>query len=234
MIERMWQRHKRQTLLIVSGLIPILLTLADRGLTVSLTYTFFVIAYFLRRQLSFPWRTRFGFALLALLLSLLVLEGTSWLSNFLVCNPDPALLHPQLLKDMAKAIFFYGGAIAGWYVVSNLYSFNLKEIFLLQGIYGALIEQKGEPLNYALAHPVTGSFVLLLIVAIYASPIATAYLFTNPQPARPRADSTLVRYAITIIAIFVGMLILSWAGDIILDAIKINFNTKPICLYPLY
>ncbi|MCL5098853.1 MAG: hypothetical protein M1608_15235, partial [Candidatus Omnitrophica bacterium] len=108
-------RNIFKLLFAVSGLIPLLGLFSSPPITTLLIYTFFVLVYFLKpylkiTSLKIPGTPFLKYALLIVLFGLVV-ECLAWYENYLARNPNPALLHPQLIPDLLLAIGFYAGMV---------------------------------------------------------------------------------------------------------------------------
>jgi hypothetical protein len=132
--------------LIFLAFLPIVNLLNTPVDTMLLIVTIFIVVYLLRAHLTLPFIQNFSkrylLIVLCIIASGLIAEVLAWTSEYLAKSVSPALLHPQLFPDLIMGIGFYGSWALVWTVILNKYKFHLKEVFILQGLYGVLIEQQ--------------------------------------------------------------------------------------------
>lgn len=121
----------RLKLLAASALVPFLGLLEQPPDVTLLIYSAFVGVQLARRSVtSDPSRSIASTSLVlvgAFVAAGLLVEVLSWLGEYLRCTPDPALLHPQLVPDLALAVGFYGAWAIGWALTLARFHFTLPQ-----------------------------------------------------------------------------------------------------------
>lgn len=179
--------------LLVSGFVPILLTIF-RGDTTLLIYSVFVAVYFAQPRVDLfrgsGRRRPLGIAL-AVLVCGWTAELCAWSSNYIEAAQRPALLSPQLLPDLFLAVGFYGGWALAWILATKRYEFSLRDAFVATGVMGIFVEQEG---NVAvsiyrgfLTDPMLGVLLGIYVFTVYGSIIGTAHtlaVFDGPKKGK--------------------------------------------------
>ena len=161
------RRRAIRSLFVLSGLLPILALLNPQPDPTPLIYSIFVLTYVIRRRsASISEEARastwsFGLAIVGY-------------GNFVKCAPQPALMHPQLLPDLALGIAFYGGWAIAWVVLLRYFSFSLRQVFCAQGAFGVLIEQRGAIFLSGLAVMPFGLVLWTYVFLVYGSVVGIA------------------------------------------------------------
>jgi hypothetical protein len=138
-------------------------------------YTLFVLAYFLRHRLTIA-RVTFACFFFAMFISTLLLEILAWLDNYFSAAPDPILFHNQLFPDLLIAVGFYLSWTLAWWLVLRRYRFGVREVFLVNGLYGVLIENQGVALLAGLQALPLGAVLWLYVLVAYGATAALAFL----------------------------------------------------------
>ena len=112
------------------------------------------------------------------------LEVLAWLGSYLISDPRPFLMHPQLGPDLLLATGFYGGMALGWVTLLIGWEFSVRAAFITVGVWGLLIEQQGNAVLALVDALSTTPFQALVLAmqvfAVYGAIGGTAYLFASP------------------------------------------------------
>lgn len=192
--------------LILSGLFPLLGLLGTPPDTTLLIYTSFVLLLWLRPFIvpwirHIPWPPAVKFIMLGVLSGLLT-ETLAWIGEFLAHNPEPALLHPQLIPDLILAVGMYAGWTAAWAVITRFYRVSVTAVFLTTGFFGVVVEQDGAMLQASLQimvdDPLEGLFWLIYVFLVYGSFMGIAYLLVEGEFPQPITRLHWLRYPLAL------------------------------------
>lgn len=171
-------------LLGASALLPVAPLLATPPDPMLLIYSIFVVAWFGRRHVAAIARRvplpRWMHALLATLLAGALTESLAWLASFLARDPQPALLHPQLAYDLLLSPGIYSAWALAWMAAGHRYAYSLSHVFILQGIFGVLMEQQGAVFLQGIAGLPAGVLLWLYVFVVYGSAMGLAVLLWPP------------------------------------------------------
>lgn len=171
-------------LLGVSGLVPVAGALGSPPDPMLLIYSIFVAAWFVRKPIaSLAARVPLPRWVHGLLVTALVgglTESLAWLGNFLAREPHPALLHPQLAYDLLLSPGIYSAWALAWMAAGYRYAYTLSHVFILQGVFGVLIEQQGAVFLQGFATLPTGALLWLYVFVVYGSAMGLAVLLWPP------------------------------------------------------
>lgn len=110
----------------------------------------------------------------------LVFECIFWTIHYLNKTPNPPLLHPQFIPDLLLAIGFYGSFGLVWSFLLKRFHYSCKEVFVLQGLFGVFLEQKGAVFVQGLATFPIGTLLWLFVFLVYGSLIAIPFQIAKP------------------------------------------------------
>ncbi len=116
------------------------------------------------------------------------------LNNVGVPTAQKTLLHPNLAMDLLLGLFHYGMFTIAWYFILQKRCFSKKAVFILSGIFGLIITEKGLILGNVLFHPLSGFFLAFFGMGVYGIFPLCAYLLTEerfPERPTPRAREYL-------------------------------------------
>lgn len=91
------------------------------------------------------------------------------------------LLHPDPLKDIFMAFFYYGLFMLTWYLLLRKIRFSKKAVFLVSGVFGILSEQGGAIAQGIIASPVSGGAIAFLVMSVYGIFPLLAYTLTKER-----------------------------------------------------
>jgi hypothetical protein len=216
--------------LALSGVLA--LALVGLNMTVLLPYAVLVLAYFR------GWRLpQVASPAVQLLLSMslcsFLLEFCAWLGSYIDNDPDPKLLHPQLLPDLILAIGFYLSWWLTWWLALRTFHFTALEVFVTGGMYGVLIEQQGAVFLAGLKSFPAGLAIWLLVFVAYGSTMALAAYLVRGSFQSNR-DHWL-KYPLAWVGLFVSIVATCYLWELALDAIEIVPPKKlPMREHPLW
>jgi hypothetical protein len=169
----------------LSGIIALPFAIVPNPLTL---YPIFVLVYFFREKINFSAKFWFPYVMLICL----SLEFLAWLGSFIEQNPEPALFHPQLIPDLLLGIGFYSGWVLAWWLILRRWSFSILEVFVLQGLYGVVVEQDGAILLLGISQFPLGMVFWVYVFLVYGSTMALAFL--PFRASFPNQKSSLWKY----------------------------------------
>lgn len=236
-INNLWKKIK-MPLLVLSAIIPLLGLLKSPQDTLLPIYSIFVFLLvgkniFKKNGEGLPdhgFPIRFGLLVFA---CGMIAEVLAWGVGFLKHAENPALFHPQLVYDLLIGISQYGAWAIVWYFWSKRYSFSVSKVFLLQGIYGVLLEQKGAILIQGLLQMPTGIVLWLYVFAVYGSMPAIAYLLSGGTAERGEKPK-LISYILILLSLLAASLSFMITWGLFLQILGIIPKPQPIWLHPLW
>jgi len=209
--------------LVIGGSIPLLGLLGDPPDTMLLIFTIYVGVWFGRARVtrlvaSIPVSP----AVISIGLCVVsgwIAESLAWTSSYLAAESEPALLHPQLIPDLILAVMYYGGWGVAWVVLRRRYDYSTKEVFVLQGLYGVLLEQLGAVFLAGLFSMPLGLILWAYVFVVYGSIMGIAYLPIEPQVRRPGTLNgrwkPVISFAVLLVVSLAVMLILGSLFDLL-------------------
>lgn len=209
--------------MVVAGLIGLPGLLGDPPDTMLLMITVYAVAWFSRVPLT-RWVARLPFPTAVTSIGLCIIAGwiaetLAWMSSYLASEPEPAMLHPQLIPDLILAVMFYGAWGVAWVLLRRRYDYSLKEVFVLQGLYGVLLEQLGAVFLAGLFSMPVGLILWAYVFVVYGSIMGIAYLPIEPQVRRPGSRSgrwkPVISFAVLLVVSLAVMLILGSLFDLL-------------------
>lgn len=179
---------------------------------------------------------RLKFILIFLSVHLLILEIFSWSINYYFCVSEPALLHPQLAWDLLSATIFYLGFGVGWLILFSRYHFRLREMFLVQGIAGILLEQQGK-LILTFFRNIPATFLILISVfAVYGgTALLAGYLYAKlggKLGSQHKKVNPYIKILISILVLLFGAILFSLLLNLIQNQYRLLPERHPICERP--
>lgn len=134
-----------------------------------LIFPFFCIVYYFREKLSaivenIPYSTFVKYFLIG--------TFTGLLAEYLAISSGFGFFNPNLVKGFILSVGFYGAIPVIWFFLLQKYSFSIRSVFSLGGIWGICVEQD---LAILLSFDI---FAYLYVFVVYGSLICIPYLFT--------------------------------------------------------
>jgi len=111
----------------------------------------------------------------------LATEVFAILDNWVLPADQKVLLHPNPVYDLLFGLWYYLLFMVTWYVLLRRISFTKTAVFIGSGLFGALVENGGVHLLNAVANPLLGSIMLLIIMSVYGVFPSLAYLLTETR-----------------------------------------------------
>jgi len=206
-------RNRRKTVLILSGLLPLLELV--RGQPDSLLiYSVFVLVVLCRRPLTTLADRLPGPAALLLIVFFIaageLAEVCAWMGNYTKAAPEPGLLHPQLLANAILAVGLYIGWAVAWLIVLRWYRFSLTEAFLVTAFQGVFLEGFGRVILGMIAvfatNPALALLMGLYVALVHGSTIGIAlapilHRFDDPKKSRHWSRFPLVIVLVVILVV---------------------------------
>lgn len=221
-----------------SGALPLLGLCGAPPDLMLLIYTTFVAASAIRRRTTFteripgpPWLSWFVIMVLVGFLT----ETLAWAGNYLARAEQPALFHPQLLYDLLLSPGIYAAWAVGWILGSRRWRFSVTDVFVVQGVYGILLEQNGAILLAGLRAMPLGLRLRLYVFVVDGAAAGLAYLPFESRLAAPRATDSRWKFPAALLALLAATALAALGWSATLDALGVTIpEPKPIWLAPLW
>lgn len=226
----------KKVLLIISALIPLIGLFRFPPDALLPIYSVFIFLLFFGRKFFDRNATNSNFPVKFAILIFatgMVAEILAWSVGFFKHAENPALFHPQLVYDLLIGISQYGAWAAVWYFWSKRYTFSISKVFLLQGIYGVLLEQKGAIFIQGLLHLPLGIIFWAYVFVVYGSIPAIAYLLSGEMASEGRKPS-LLKYVLILLSLLAASIIFMIVWGLFLQILGVIPKPQPIWLHPLW
>lgn len=233
-----WPGRARRLAFYASGALPLFGLCGAPPDPMLLIYTAFVAVSAVRRRTTFleriPGPTWLSYLVVMVLAGFLT-ETLAWAGNYLARAEQPALLHPQLLYDLLLSPGVYGAWAVGWIVVSRRWRFAVTDVFVVQGVYGILLEQNGAILLAGLRAMPLGLLLWLYVFVVYGAAAGLAYLPFEAGLAAPRATDSRWKFPAALLALLAATALVAVGWSATLGALGVAIpEPKPIWLAPLW
>ena len=221
----------------LSGLIPLLALFGKPTDPLLLPYSLFVILYFFKnridplKRISIP--SGLKLALLIIIIGLGV-ETLAWANNYFARRENPILFHPQLVYDLLIGLAMYGGWAVGWNLILKKFRFSLKELFLLQGFFGIMIEQQGQIFIKGLTAMPVGLLMWIYVFLSYAPIMGLSYLFVEKQFSNTNKSNSFLKYFVAIFLLVTINISFFLIWGLILNKLGIVPKPRPIWTNPFW
>lgn len=211
---------RKDTLLLLTSLIPLLgFTSKPPSLTLII-YTIFVGYYFWKRRHPAYLVAKYSVArsiFSAGFYALIFTETLAWLDNYLIDFANQgALFHNSYIVDIVIGTGYYLGLTIAWYLLIRRYHFSLMEAFLTYGILGSVLEQKGlavvQAVGLLFVNPLGALFVMGYVLMVHGSIIGIIHL--GIRHLATGQDNRKIKYIVALPVMLVGVVVgtvLSWA-----------------------
>ncbi len=162
-----------QSLVFCASSIPPLLNLIDTAsywsLTIASVYGYFWMFRKPLRKLSdkVPLPLSLKFAIWGESSGML-LESFAIMDNFRLPDSEKILLHPNTKTDLYLASGFYAPFVCTWSFLANKYDYAPRDIFIISGLSGIVIEQSGT--IFKSLNPIAWGYVFLVYGSYQALP----------------------------------------------------------------
>lgn len=238
-VGNIWNKIK-MPLLVLSAIIPLLGLLKSPADPLLPIYSVFVFLYLLKKRfysqqlqeaanpdspLKFPF---------LIVIVGLIAESLAWGVNFLARRENPPLFHPQLVYDLMIALAMYVAWAIVWFFWSKRYTFSLKQVFIIQGIYGVVLEQQGAIFIQGLLQMPVGIFFWIYVFVVYGSITGLAYILSGNAFKQPSAGIGLKKQAVILLSLAIISFILVMLWGLILKITGVIPQPMPIWLRPLW
>lgn len=236
-IINLWGRIKIP-LFILSALIPLLGLFKSPADPLLPIYTVFSALFFIKKRfyrqepetnITSGSNIKFAFLIVAVGLTA---ESLAWGVNFLAKSENPTLFHPQLFYDLIISLAMYSSWAIVWFFWSKKYAFSLTQVFILQGVYGILLEQKGAIFIQGLLNMPIGILFWAYVFVVYGSITCLAYLLSGKVTVGE--SPKLITYILILLSLFVISIILMLAWGLLLQVLGIIPQPQPIWEKPLW
>ncbi|MEO0162589.1 MAG: hypothetical protein ABIL70_07765 [candidate division WOR-3 bacterium] len=98
----------------------------------------------------------------------MLLESFAIMDNFRLPDSEKILLHPDTKTDLYLASGFYAPFVCTWSFLANKYDYTPRDIFIISGLSGIVIEQSGA--IFKSFNPVAWGYVFLVYGSYQALP----------------------------------------------------------------
>jgi hypothetical protein len=204
------------------GLLAVFLVIFGLYSTLYLVLALWVVVFLLRARLAalaafLPGE--YGFFAAALVFGLLT-ESFAVLTNMSRSPSERILLSPDPLRDPALSAICCSAVAVTWLLLLRRFAYRGRDIFLISGVYGVLVEETGQAavrvMTFSLLGPLYAGFVLV----VYGVPPMLALMVAGGRFSDGRAAPGLGARAGALIALLaqyaiVGLFVLPLARSAI-------------------
>ncbi len=112
------------------------------------------------------------------------------------------LLDGDPAKDLLLGLGYYTSVMLAWYAMLRRVRFSPREVFVITGLYGLVVEQDGRVLQGLWTHPLLGSVFALWVMTVYGVfPMLALQVAGHTLPEARRPSSWRTR-ALALAALF--------------------------------
>ncbi len=115
---------------------------------------------------------------------------------------ERVLLDGNPKNDLILGLLYYAFVIGCWYFLLRRVQFSAKDVFLITGVYGIVVEETGQVVLRMLAQPVTGTLYAILVMFVYGLFPMLALVVTGKRFPANRQESSVRMYALAVVALF--------------------------------
>lgn len=210
-------------LFILSGLLFFSTVLFSPPSTL-LMYSLFVLVMVFRQPLSnlvakIALSDNWKFIILTALAGY-ILETLAWINNFAQKNPNPTLLHPQLIPNLILSTGLYAPWAITWLLLFKKYRFSLWQVIITQGLYGVLLEQRGAVLLQGLLTMPLGLLFWAYVFISYGFTIGSVYALFEGKLSQGQSNSWL-KYPLALLALAIITMAIFFSWGFLVGAIGI-------------
>jgi hypothetical protein len=170
-------------------------------------FPIFLIAYLFKDKLSrlenLKPRLIIKYVIFGVLIGLII-EMFAIIASQSIPIGQRALFHQEPIPDLILAIGYYAMLMLGSYIMLRRYNYSLKQIFILGGIFGVILEQHGGVLLSIFEGNILGGIYVFLS---YSSLIALPYLVFQKGFNKFKRKETIWKYLISLL-ILIGFYLL--------------------------
>ncbi|MBN1562629.1 MAG: hypothetical protein JXA10_02240 [Anaerolineae bacterium] len=170
-----------------------------------LAFSLWLLVYLLRARLRRwidHWSIPNAYIALGVTFGLLV-ESFAILDNLDLPPDERILLNPNPIADLIMGAVYYTFVIVTWYLLLRRIAYTSRQVFLITGVFGIVVEQSGAILLGIIGSPIIGGLLALLVMCIYGMFPQMAYWLTVHQFSTERKPVTRRYMGLALVALFV-------------------------------
>lgn len=116
---------------------------------------------------------------------------------------ERVLLDGDPKNDLILGLLYYTFVIVSWYLLLRKVQFSEKEVFLITGVYGIIVEETGQVVLRILEQPVVGTLYAILVMFVYGLFPMLALMVAGKRFPTGRKKSSAWMYVLAVILLFV-------------------------------
>lgn len=133
----------------------------------------------------------------------LVTEGLAILDNWGSPPEEKILFHPDPGVDLLLGLGFYFWIAVIWALLIKRYTFNVKSVFVIGGIWGIIAEQNMAVLLSPLLYGVFGFIMYIYVFLVYGSFMAIPVVFFRESlESAQRKEKTVIHVVLAFLMLF--------------------------------
>ncbi len=187
------------------GVVLVLIVLLDIGGPMLLIFPLWIFTYLFREQLEnilskLPGST--GFVVAGITYGVLI-EIFAIVNNLDRPVNERVLLDGDPKNDLILGVLYYAFVIVSWYLLLRKVRFSEREVFLITGIYGIIVEESGQVVLRMLEQPVLGTLYAVLVMFVYGLFPMLALMVAGRKFPADRKKGSAGMYALAVAVLFV-------------------------------
>jgi hypothetical protein len=108
----------------------------------------------------------YGFLVAAIVFGMLT-ESLALLNNLELAPKDRILLNPEPWRDLVMGAISCTAVGFAWLLLLRRFAYRGRDLFLITGVYGVLVEQMGLVALHIVTWPILGALYALLVAVVY-------------------------------------------------------------------
>jgi len=187
------------------GVALVLIVLLDNEGPMLLIFPLWIFTYLFKEQLEnilskLPGST--GFIVAGVTYGMLI-EIFAIVNNLDKPVKERVLLDGDPKNDLILGVLYYTFVIVSWYLLLRKVRFSEREVFLITGIYGIIVEETGQVVLRMLEQPVMGTLYAILVMFVYGLFPMLALKVAGKRFPVDRKKSSVGMYALAVVVLFV-------------------------------
>jgi len=187
------------------GVALALIVLLDIEGPMLLIFPLWIFTYLFKEQLEnilskLPGST--GFVVAGVTYGMLI-EIFAIVNNLDQPVKERVLLDGDPKNDLILGVLYYTFVIVSWYLLLRKVRFSEREVFLITGIYGIIVEETGQVVLRMLEQPVMGTLYAILVMFVYGLFPMLALMVAGKRFPVDRKKSSVGMYALAVAVLFV-------------------------------
>lgn len=124
-----------------------------------------------------------------------IVEILAILNNLGIDPAKKALFHPDPFIDLVMGVGFYAAWNLSWFFAAKKFKYSVKEVLLLGGIFGIVVEQGGAILLSIFTFGLFGFVLWIYVLLVYGTNISFAFFVNEKELSQTaKQESKIKRY----------------------------------------